>query len=123
MEPQRETSSALEKCLLEFAQMCNSNTDIPRLLKNWDRYVHVKPHQSTELFTLDVAAGGVKGVLPGELQGRKTITVSAASDVLIEVFSGRLNPAEALISSGLEVYGAEEDVMKLDAITLVLWDS
>lgn len=122
LEQQSAAPSALETCLHEFAQLCKSNSDLPKLIKKWERYVHFKPTDSDEVFSLELSGGAVRGVHRGALEDKTPLTVSAPTEVIIEVLSGRLNPADAVISSGLGVFGAEEDVMKLDAITLVLWD-
>lgn len=122
LEQQSASPSALEACIREFLQLCKSNSDLSKLIKKWERYVHFKPTDSDEVFSLEITGGAVSSVHRGALEDKKTLTVSAPTQVIIEVLSGRLNPADAVISSGLGVFGAEEDVMKLDAITLVLWD-
>lgn len=122
MESQSAAPSALETCILEFSRLCNANANLPKLIRKWDRYVHFTPTDSKEVYSLEVSGGVVSAVHCGALEGKQTLTVSAPTNVMMDVLAGRLNPADAVISSGLGVFGAEEDVMKLDAITLVLWD-
>lgn len=117
-----DSEISMQACLLEFASLCNSNTDLHKLIRKWERHVHVEPKDGSTSFTLTVEGGAVTQVTSGKAQGKQSLTISGPTDVLLGVFSGRINPAEALISMGLETYGAEEDVMKLDAITLILWD-
>lgn len=117
-----ESSSRLHASLQNFVALCNANQDLPKLTRKWERHVHIKPKDAPSIFTLQVGGGEDSILVEGELKGRPSLTLSGPAEVLADVLSGEVNPAEALIGMGLEIYGAEEDVMKLDAITLVLWD-
>jgi hypothetical protein len=46
----------------------------------------------------------------------------ASESDLEALFTGKLNPVEAHSNGILEVYGEPKDQVKLDAITLVLWN-
>jgi hypothetical protein len=91
-------------------------------MKGWDRFIYVKASDTNERFTVDVQGGKVAAVTSGELAGKTSLSIMAAASVLEEVLSGRVNPSEALLDHGLEVFGDEADVVKLDALTLILWD-
>lgn len=117
-----ESAASMHQCLVDFASLCNANPHLSKLIQRWERNIHVRPKDDPAVFTLALEGGSVCQVACEALEGKPSITVSGPPKVLIDVFSGRVNPAEALISMGLEIYGAEEDIMKLDAITLVLWD-
>jgi hypothetical protein len=39
----------------------------------------------------------------------------------VDLFSGRITPTEPYLNGTLRVLGSEEDVMRLDFISLMIW--
>jgi len=110
------------EALGSFAQRINDNERLGRLLSAWNRSILITPLDSDEQFTLAVEDGRVRAE-PGKGSGEHAITVEGDSALLEGIFVGKENPAQAALDGGLVVYGTENDQIKLDAITLVLWGS
>jgi hypothetical protein len=108
--------------LRQFAAQVNEHPQVIRLMRGWDRFIHVKASDTNESFTVDVNDGKVAAITAGERSGKSSVSIVAAATVLTDVLSGKLNPSQAMLDDGLEVFGQEADVVKLDALTLVLWD-
>jgi len=49
------------------------------------------------------------------------VHLQAEEDVLNEIFSGKYNPATALVDGALAVYSADRDKVKLEALAMVIW--
>ena len=70
--------------------------------------------------TMTVVAGETTKVEEG-LVGTPDIIVTTGSETLCDMFWGDLNPAQKYLSGELKLKASQEDVMRLDAINLIIW--
>ena len=49
------------------------------------------------------------------------MAVTAKSEVLCDMFWGDLNPNSKYLAGEIRVKASQEDIMRLDAITMVIW--
>jgi len=47
--------------------------------------------------------------------------LQAAQEALVRIFTGKYNPAHALIDGALAVFSGERDKVKLEAIAMIIW--
>jgi hypothetical protein len=111
----------LEASLASFQRRVNENSRLKKLTRGWTPHILIESVGSEASFTLVVRDGEITEVRRGRAEGAKNIEVRAAAPTLVDLFEGRLNPALAAADGQIEVYGPEADLVKLDAITLVLW--
>ena len=114
-------TQTLPECLRSFIQSANTHPHIAKLLKGWEPLLSIEATDDGQCFNLRVRDSRIDEVAGEDTDAAHSILVRGESDVLREVFSGGLNPAQAYLEGNLEVFGSERDHIKLDAITLVLW--
>ena len=75
---------------------CNGNRRLAKMLRGWDRVVHLVASDTGDGFT-----------------------VTVAGSVLADLFWGDLNPSEKYVSGDIVLAGSSEDVLRLDAMSMV----
>ncbi|MCR4420309.1 MAG: SCP2 sterol-binding domain-containing protein [Clostridia bacterium] len=115
------THEELGECLADFRDRCNADPQLRRLLLDWDRDILVQATDADSSYVLTVRDGTVYLDHRGGEVGRPDVTVSAEIALLVELFSGRITPTEPYLNGTLKVLGTEEDVMRLDFISLMIW--
>ena len=53
--------------------------------------------------------------------GAPDIIVTTTSENLCDMFWGDLNPSQKYLSGEIKVKATQEDVIRLDAITMIIW--
>lgn len=112
---------SLKEILNSFQTKVNANERIGRILKGWSPNIYVEPRGSGEDYTMVVSESKITAVLDGRQQADHLVHVTAEPAVIQQVFTGELNPSEAVLDGLLSVFASDKDQVKLDAITLVLW--
>jgi putative sterol carrier protein len=69
---------------------------------------------------MDVVAGEITRTCQGH-EGVPDIVVTTDSEVFCDMFWGDLNPVAKYLRGEIQVKGSQEDVMRLDAISYVIW--
>lgn len=108
--------------LLSFREQVNGAERLRSLLKGWDRVVTVEASDTGRKYTMlftDTRAGEPRAAVAGE---EVDISLKAEERVLIDVFRGVQNPAALFLEGNLQVFASDKDQVRLDAITLILWD-
>jgi putative sterol carrier protein len=65
-----------------------------------------------------------QGEITSTRQGKADVAdiiISATSEIFCDMFWGDLNPTQKYLSGELQVKGSQEDIMRLDAISAVIW--
>ena len=117
-----DSGDALARALQGFQTKVNQHPRLRTLLKGWDRDVRVEcddvdvRHQlhfrNTLLHAIELDAG----------DDDVAITMRASHALLVDVFEGRSNPAKMFLDGDLQVFAIDKDQVKLDAVSLLLWD-
>lgn len=110
----------LGECLTDFRDSCNSDQQLRRMLSDWDRIILVKATDIESQYSLVVKDGTVFLEEAASPDGAD-MTVIAGCELLVEIFSGLITPTEPYLSGSLRVMGTEEDVIRLDFISLMIW--
>ncbi len=112
------TGQELIEAYTDWQVRCNGNQRLGKMLRGWDRTVHLVASDTGEGFTLSVA-GSVLGDLQVGLAGQPDLVVTATSEDFADLFWGDLNPSEKYLSGDIVLAGSSEDVMRLDAMSMV----
>ena len=104
-----------------FGQKISDNKDVLMLLKNWSPNIIIESYDSKKIFTLKIGDQGIENIALKEELCDHEIRLLANETILLLIFSGKMNPAEAVFNGELEIYGDVKDQIKLDAITLLIW--
>ena len=107
-----------------FQAIFNDNDRVEKIAKNWDRLVLLDSTDTGELYALvvkDQRIVEVKKVSEYDEDAEGLVHLQAEEEVLKDVFSGKYDPAAALVNGTLSVFSHERDKVKLEAIAFVMW--
>lgn len=118
-----QTSSLLSS-LHDFQKTFNENQRVKKLTKGWNRFLKAEATDTGEIYTVTVQDLAINTIEPGcsmAEDDENLITLQAAEEALVRIFTGKYNPAHALIDGALAVFSNERDKVKLEAIAMVIW--
>ncbi|MHB1127232.1 MAG: SCP2 sterol-binding domain-containing protein [Bacillota bacterium] len=113
------TREELVESLEVFCQNCNENERLKIMNRDWNRHINVRATDTGAEFTITYRDGLVS-CKPGLTDGAE-LTVQSDSEILTDLFFGDITPTEPYMNGTLKVVGSEEDVMRLDFISLMIW--
>jgi putative sterol carrier protein len=102
----------------DWRQRCNGNERLRRMLRGWDKVVHLVTTDTSDRFTVVVSHQVLSELLDGT-DDVADLVVTATSEDFADLFWGDLNPSEKYMSGEITLAGAQEDVMRLDALSMV----
>jgi len=112
------TADEIAEAYADWQVRCNGNARLARMLRGWDRTVHLACSDTGDGFTIAVA-GSVLADLRHGLVGQPDLVVTATSEDVADLFWGDLNPSEKYVSGEIVLAGSSEDVLRLDAMSMV----
>lgn len=112
------TCEEIEEAYSDWRSRCNENERLKRMLRGWDRVVHLVATDSGDEFTVEVRETRLSEMAVGRI-GTPDLVVSATSEEFADMFWGDLNPSEKYMSGEIVLQGSQEDVMRLDAMSMV----
>jgi hypothetical protein len=116
------TNDIVLECLQRFRTLVNSNARAKKLLKGWDPVVLVEPTDADARYYLHVRDAEVCLSTSDSRDGVDNLVhVRGTRQELARVFSGEKSAARAVLDASLEVFAADRDQVKLDAITMIIW--
>ena len=113
-------SRDLAEALADYQQRCNENARLRRMLRNWDRVVHLAATDNDVRFTMTIVDTRIASIAEG-LAGTPDLVVHASSEDFCNMFWGDLNPAEKYLNGDIRLQGSAEDVMRIDAMSMVMF--
>lgn len=111
----------LINCLSKFQNSVNENDNVKKLLKDWEPLIIIQCTDAAECYSMIIKNRLVTDIIPEKKLSNYQIIVEGEINTLVRVFSGSLNPAEAVLDGELAVYGSDKDQLKLDALSLIIW--
>ncbi len=108
------------EAMKEYVQLSNGNSRLRKMNRDWNKVVHFHATDTNDDFKMKVVAGEVVEHGGGKPDAAD-IVISSTSEVFCDMFWGDLNPTQKYLSGELQVKGSQEDVMRLDAISAVIW--
>ncbi|MDI3269385.1 MAG: SCP2 sterol-binding domain-containing protein [Bacillota bacterium] len=114
------TAEELREALEDFVARYQEEPRLKVMNRDWDRVLHVVPTDLPEgRFTLRVKEGDV--LLEDGASGEADMVLRAKSDLLTDLFFGDISPTEPYMQGDLRIEASEEDTIRLDVITLMIW--
>ncbi len=102
----------------DWRQRCNENERLRRMLRGWDRTIHLVATDTGDRFTVEIHDQTLAELADGA-EAPADLIVTATSEDFADMFWGDLNPSEKYMSGEITLAGAQEDVMRLDAMSMV----
>lgn len=114
------TQEEIREALDDYQRTCNENERLRRMQRDWSKLIHFDALDEDAKFTMTVVTGEITQIENG-LQGIPDIVVRATSEDFADMFWGDLNPSQKYLQGEIKVQGSQEDVLRLDAITSIIW--
>ncbi len=111
---------ALAMTLQAFAEKCNQHERLRVMNRDWTRSVSVLAEDVDQVYWIRSVAGELS-VGEGELAEPTDMEIRANQEILEAVFSGAMTPTEPYNQGDLMVRGIQDDLFRLDVITLMIW--
>jgi putative sterol carrier protein len=96
----------------------NDNPRLTKMVKGWDRVIHFTTTDTRETYTMRVEHQQLSPLETGHV-GQPDVVVTGTSEDFCDMFWGDLNPSEKYMSGEITLAGSQEDVMRIDAISMV----
>jgi putative sterol carrier protein len=115
------TAAEILEVANDFRAKMNAHPKIRKLLKRWSPTLHFTASDDPAVkLSLRIDGGEAGPALEGH-QGTRDLEVLGTAQDLGDMFRGRLNPTQKYLNGELRVKGHQADIIKLDAITMILW--
>jgi len=114
------TSQEILDALADYQVQCNDNKRLRKMQRDWSKLIHFVADDSGDLFTMNVVKGEIVSFEAGA-SGVPDIVVTTRSEFLCDMFWGDLNPSQKYLQGEIRVKATQEDIMRLDAITMIIW--
>ena len=114
------TWDEIAEALDDYTLTCNGSERLRKMQRDWTRQLHFVCSDTGDTFSMDVRSGEIVATPPGHV-GVPDIVVTADSETFCDMFWGDLNPMPKYLRGEIQVRGSQEDVMRLDAISYVIW--
>jgi len=109
----------LSEALEQFAIACNSNARLREMNRDWTRRIQLDPDDTHRPHFLTCTAGEVSAA-QGSVEN-PDMRIQASEQILTQIFSGEITPTEPYNAGDLLVRGQQDDLMRLDILTLLIW--
>lgn len=114
------TSAEIMEALEDYKIQCNSNQRLRRMQRDWTKLIHFITEETADAFTMDVIKGEIISVKEGK-NGTPDVIITARSEDMCDMFWGDLNPAQKYLNGEIRVKASQEDIQRIDAITMIIW--
>ena len=116
----RPTSEDLYAALDHFRGKVNENQRLRAMNRDWNRDIAVVAKDLPELQAwIRMRAGEMDW--ERQTCNDPHIVLTAPADVLIGIFQGERTPTEPYLDGSLTLRGSQEDVLRLDFVSLMIW--
>lgn len=113
------TAAELKASLVDFETNYNDNSKLRVMNKDWNRRVTVRATDIDAQYGLNLRDGVVKFL--DEPPEEPDLVVIADGETLTAMFYGEISPSEPYMDGTLKVTGSEEDLIRLDFVTAMIW--
>ncbi len=114
------TSQEIMDALADYTVQCNENKRLRKMQRDWSKLIHFNAEDTGDQFTMTVVKGEITSCEPGA-KGTPDVIVTAKSEDLCDMFWGDLNPSQKYLQGEIRVKASQEDIVRIDAITMIIW--
>jgi putative sterol carrier protein len=112
------STEELVEAFADWRTRSNDNPRLTKMVKGWDRVIHFTTTDTGQTYTMRVE-GQQLSPLETVPVGQPDVIVTGTSEDFCDMFWGDLNPSEKYMSGEIALAGSQEDVMRIDAISMV----
>ena len=112
------TLEEIREAYAEWRGRSNGNPRLTKMVRGWDRVIQFRTTDNGLGFTMRVENQQLSE-LDTEPIEVCDVVVTGTSEDFCDMFWGDLNPSEKYMSGEITLQGSQEDVMRIDAISMV----
>ena len=112
------TLEELREAHAQWRDRSNGNARLRGMVRGWDRVIHFRTTDNGLGFTMRVENQQLSELDTGPVEV-VDVVVTGTSEDFCDMFWGDLNPSEKYMSGDITLQGSQEDVMRIDAISMV----
>ena len=112
------TAEELLEAYAEWRARSNGNPRLTGMIRGWDRVIHFTTTDTAQGYTMRVQEQQLSALAVGH-DGQPDVIVTGSSEDFCDMFWGDLNPSEKYMSGEIALLGSQQDVMRIDAISMV----
>jgi len=112
------STEELVEAFADWRARSNDNPRLIKMVKGWDRVIHFTTTDTAQTYTMRVEHQQLSALETGHA-GQPDVIVTGTSEDFCDMFWGDLNPSEKYMSGEITLAGSQEDVMRIDAISMV----
>ena len=109
------------EALAEYTKLSNGNPRLKKMNRDWSKVVQLYATDIKADFTMKIEAGEILETKTGKSETPPDIIITSTSEIFCDMFWGDLNPTQKYLTGELQVKGTQEDIMRLDAISAIIW--
>ncbi len=109
----------LMEALQQFVNECNKNARLREMNRDWSRRIQLESADTKSLHWLVSDKGEVEA--GSGAVDNPDMLIEAPEGTLTAIFSGQMTPTEPYNNGDLLVHGQQDDMMRLDILTLLIW--
>ena len=113
------TREELREALDDYVANGSKNERVLRSLKNWNCVIYIEATDIEATFTMTIRNG--KPAVNDGAQEQPDLIVRGSSEDLTNIFWCDENPASNYMQGAIKVQGSQENVMRLDAMALLIY--
>jgi putative sterol carrier protein len=111
--------SEITASLRAFQEGYNKNKRLKKMNADWDRIVLVQANDIPSTHTLILRKGELT-IQEGPPE-KPDLKIISDSETLADMFYGDITPTQPYLNGTLKVLGTEDDIVRLDFISLMIW--
>lgn len=112
------STEELLEAYAEWRTRSNANQRLTKMVQGWDRVIQFTTTDTGQEYTMRVEAQRLSELAVGH-EGQPDVVVTGSSEDFCDMFWGDLNPSEKYMSGEITLLGSQQDVMRIDAISMV----
>ena len=113
------TQQELREALDDYIQQARSSERVVRSLRNWNCVIYIEATDINASFTMTIKDAQTS-VEDGQ-QGNPDLIVQGSSEDLANIFWCDANPASNYMQGAIKTKGSQDNVMRLDAMSLLIY--
>ncbi|GBD93890.1 hypothetical protein BMS3Abin05_01485 [bacterium BMS3Abin05] len=114
------TKKEILEALADYQINCNNNKRLRKMQRNWTRKLNFVAEDTGDVFSMEVVNGEITSFKPDPIED-PDIIVTSTSENLCDMFWGDLNPSQKYLQGEIRVKASQEDILRLDAISMIIW--
>ncbi|AGL01618.1 SCP2 sterol-binding domain-containing protein [Desulfoscipio gibsoniae] len=114
------THEEIAASLQAFCEGYQNNQKLKLMNRDWNRIIVIKANDIDSQHTLTLHNGELS-LTQGTPGQTADLVVTSDSETLADMFYGDITPTEPYMNGTLVIQGTEDDIVRLDFISLMIW--